>query len=140
MDTSSKRLKQLVLGFYALASLGIFVIWIINLLNGAWEQGIFAYQLTGSIPVFHLAAEFLMALVTLAGITGLAANRRWGRSVFLLGVGMFTYSAINAFGWALHNDLAQGIPMILSVLFVIPALVYALNEKPSTDPSPELDS
>ncbi len=131
MNSPSKRLKQWVLGFYTLSSLGVFVIWTLNLLDDAWEQSIFTYQLTGNIPIFHLAAEFLMALVTLSGILGLAANRRWGRCIFLLGVGMFTYSAVNSFGWALHNNLAQGIPMILSALFVIPALVYVLSENPA---------
>lgn len=130
MKTVSKTWKRVVLGFYALASLGIFALWTLNLARGAWEQGIFKYQLTGNIPVFHLTAEFLMALITLAGILGLAANRRWGQLVFVLGIGMFLYSAINSFGWALHNDLAQGIPMILSALFAIPALVYLLRARP----------
>ncbi|MBS3750760.1 MAG: hypothetical protein KGY39_04540, partial [Anaerolineales bacterium] len=50
--------------------------------------------------------------------------KRWGAGVFLLGVGMFSYSALNSLGWAVVNDPLQGLPMGLTLiagLFAIPS-------------------
>jgi hypothetical protein len=107
-------LRSLIFGFWILLSLSIFALWIASFASGkTWEEGLFVYQ-NGNIPIFHLIAECGMAATVLAGIVAWLCNARWGRFVTIFGAGMFGYSAINSFGWALHNSPALTLPMILT--------------------------
>ncbi|MBS3754050.1 MAG: hypothetical protein KGY46_11795 [Anaerolineales bacterium] len=123
---NSKFSKQIIPGFFVLDSLAVLGLWAMNLSQGAFAQGIWTPQAETSLPVMHLAAEFLMASVTLTGAVGMWSGKRWGAGVFLLGVGMFSYSALNSLGWAVVNDPVQGIPMGLTLIAV---LVAALSLK-----------
>lgn len=121
-----KRLKRCILGFFILDSLAIFGLWAMNLSRGAFPHGILTPQAETSLPVLHLTAEFLMAGITLAGAMGMWFERRWGKGLFLLGLGMFLYSAVNSLGWAVVNDPVQGIPMgltLIAVLLAIPSFI-----------------
>ena len=103
-----------------LNSIAIFVLWAVTLAQGqGWERGLFVYQ-NGNIPVFHLAAECVMACVTLLGLIAWLRRRSWGPSTALIGAGMFGYSAINSLGWALHNQVALALPMLLSLAALPP--------------------
>ena len=51
----------------------------------------------------------------------------WG--VTLVGLGMFTYSVINALGWAVINDPVQGIPMILTVVLAVFAVPHLIRRE-----------
>jgi hypothetical protein len=112
------RWKLLLTGLLLLNCLGIFWIWGTALDEGAFAEGIFTYQMEGNIPIFHLAAEFGMAILTAIGLIGWWRNRAWGRAILMLGLGMFTYSAINSMGWALVNDFVLVIPMVFTLLLV----------------------
>lgn len=87
---------------------GIAGLWAVSL-PGAFDQGLASYvgtPDTGSIPLFHVVAEGLMAATSL--VAGLAVLRdlRSGRPLALVAGGMLVYSSINASGWLLHNQPA----------------------------------
>ena len=122
----TRAFRRIVLACWLLDGLAVLALWIATFATGrAWEQGLFVYQ-NGNIPLFHVVAECLMALVTLLGVLAWIAKKRWGRLLALVGAGMFGYSAINSMGWAIHNAPALAIPMALSLaglplLFVLAA-------------------
>jgi hypothetical protein len=126
---ASGRVERILLALVAIDCLAVVAIWKANLAGGAFPAGLFAYQLEGTVPIFHLTAEFLMAGVTVVGLLGLWRRRAWGPVVLLLGLGMFAYSAINALGWALHNDPSTAVPMFATLLLVallVPTMVRRL--------------
>ena len=116
------KFKKLILILLVIASLGVFIIWGMNLASGAFPEGILVGSQETSLPIFHLAAEFLMAIATLVGIVGIWRRKHWGNGLTLFGMGMFTYSAINSMGWTVLNDPVQSIPMAFTLLVVIAAL------------------
>ena len=118
--------RRILAGILVLLSLAVFAFQGMNVMTRAFGN-VLVYQREGNIPIFHLVAECLMATVTLAGAVGLWQGVRWGSNVALLGLGMFTYSAINSFGWALHNDMTQGIPMIVTVVVAAFAAPYLIR-------------
>ena len=124
-----EKFKKIVLILLVIASLGVFVIWGMNLAGGAFPQGVFAGSQETSLPIFHLVAEFLMAVVTLMGVFGFWRRKSWGSGLTLFGMGMFTYSAINSMGWTVLNDPIQSIPMGFTLLVVIAALPILTSEK-----------
>jgi hypothetical protein len=117
-----EKFKKAVVILLVIASLGIFIIWGMNLLGGAFPGGVFVGSEETSLPIFHLVAEFLMAVVTLIGVIGIWRRKPWGNGLTLFGMGMFTYSAINSMGWTVLNDPIQSIPMGFTLLVVIAAL------------------
>ena len=119
--------KSAALILLVIASLGIFIIWGMNLLGGAFPEGILVGSQETSLPIFHLAAEFLMAVITLVGVFGIWRRKPWGNGLTLFGMGMFTYSAINSMGWAVLNDPIQSIPMGFTLLVVIASLPTLLR-------------
>ena len=48
---------------------------------------------------FHLAAEFLTAMALIAAGTSLLAGAPWGRSLYLIAVGMLFYTSIVSPGY-----------------------------------------
>lgn len=54
---------------------------------------------------YHLIAEFLTAILLLAGGVGLYANRGWGFHVWLIAVGMLLYTVIVSAGY--YADLGD---------------------------------
>jgi len=116
------KLLIILLVLLFLLSLAIFAIWGLNFASGAFAKGIFLGQEEISLPVFHLAAEFLMAGITMAGVIGLWRAKKWGHGLTVFGMGMFTYSAINSMGWAVINDPVQAIPMGITLIVVLIAL------------------
>lgn len=117
-----EKFKKAVLTLLVIVSLGVFIIWGMNLSGGAFPEGIFVGSEETSLPIFHLVAEFLMAVVTLIGVIGIWQKKPWGNGLTLFGMGMFTYSAINSMGWTVLNDPIQSIPMGFTLLVVIEAL------------------
>jgi len=117
-----EKFKRIILVLLVISSLGVFIIWGMNLTGGAFPEGVFVGSQETSLPIFHLAVEFLMALVTLVGVIGIWRNKPLGNGLTLFGMGMFTYSAINSMGWTVLNDPIQFIPMVFTLLVVIAAL------------------
>lgn len=118
------RLGPVLLVLLALDAAGVIGIWIASLRQGAFEQGLFTYQLEGNVPIFHLAAEFGMALATFFAVAGWAADRAWARPLLPFALGMLSYAAVNSLGWALHNDVATAAPMLATL--VLAALTMTL--------------
>ena len=119
---------RLIAAFLVLAGIAVFAIWGMNLAGGAFANGLFVYG-DGNYPILHLAAEFLMAGITLAGAIGWWAGIRWGRGLTLFGLGMFVYSSINSLGWALYNNPLVAIPMILTLSVAAFAVPYLMRHE-----------
>lgn len=121
--------RAIFIGVFTLLSLAVYAIWVANFVTGAASL---AHALTPStetgIPLFHYVAEFLMATITLVGLLGLWRRASWGYGLTLVGLGMFGYSALNALGWAVVNDMRQGIPMIVAIVAVLVAIPYLIRE------------
>lgn len=126
-----QKMKNLLLVLLLILSLAIFGIWGVNFAAGAFPDGVFAGQQETSLPIFHLAAEFLMAALTMVGVFGFWRKKHWAKGLTLFGMGMFTYSAINAMGWALINDPVQAIPMGITLVVVAAGLPFFIKYKPS---------
>lgn len=124
-----EKFKKTILILLVIASLGIFIIWGMNLADGAFPEGVLVGSQETSLPIFHLVAEFLMAIVTLIGVFGIWGRKPWGNGLTLFGMGMFTYSAINSMGCTFLNDPIQSIPMGFTLLVVIAALPILIREK-----------
>jgi len=113
------RLGPVLLVLLALDAVGVIGLWIVSLRQGAFERGLFPYQLEGTVPIFHLAAEFGMALATLFAVAGWAAGRAWARPLLPFALGMLSYAAVNALGWALHNDVTTALPMLATLVLAV---------------------
>jgi hypothetical protein len=109
------RLPATLVALLALDAVAILALWAGSLRSGAFEQGVFAYQLEGTVPFFHLAAELGMAVAVLVGSAGWLAAARWSLPVLTFAAGMLSYGAVNALGWALHNDVAMAVPMAVTL-------------------------
>lgn len=126
----SPRLRPWLLAIVAIDGLAIIAIWAVNLARGAFQEGILAYQPQGAVPIYHLIAELSMALALLTAVPGWATGRTWARAVLPFGLGMGTYNAVNALGWAFHNDPATAIPMLATIVLALPVLVAMIRSEP----------
>jgi hypothetical protein len=128
MDMEDRpRVITLLLFLLGLDSLAVIGIWAVNLNSQVFPGGIWSVQQEISLPALHLAAEGIMAGVTLAGVLGTWKEAGWGRGILLFGLGMFAYSAVNSLGWAVVNDPGQGIPMILTLVMIAGAAPYLIR-------------
>jgi uncharacterized membrane protein len=135
----SPRLRPWLLALVALDGLAIIAIWAVNLAQGAFDEGILTYQLQGTVPLYHLIAELTMALVLLTAVLGWATGRGWARAVLPFGLGMGTYAAINALGWAFHNDPVTAVPVLVTIVLavlVVTAMSRSRRERRSDGPTP----
>lgn len=130
----SPGLRPWLLAIVALDGLAVIAIWAVNIARGAFEEGIFSYQLQGAVPIYHLVAELSMALVLLTAVFGWATGRAWARAVLPFGLGMATYAAVNALGWAFHNDPATAVPMLVTIVLALPVLAAMIRT--GTEPRP----
>jgi len=127
------RLPALLVGLLALDALAVLAIWGLSLAGGAFEEGLFAYQLEGTVPIFHLTAEIGMAVAALVGVVGWLRRAAWATPVLTFAAGMLAYGAVNALGWALHNDPATAIPMAVTVVlagWLLAARIRASTPRP----------
>jgi hypothetical protein len=49
--------------------------------------------------MFHIAAEFATSFALIAAAIGMLANRKWGRDIYFLGLGLLAYALINSPGY-----------------------------------------
>jgi hypothetical protein len=124
-----QKIRTILLILLFISSLAVFGIWGINLASGAFPDGLFVGSQETSLPIFHLVAEFLMAAITLIGVSGIMRRKPWGKGITLFGMGMFTYSAVNSMGWTVINDPIQSVPMVITLLVVIAALPLFVSKK-----------
>lgn len=123
----ARSIPRLLTALVALEGLGVLAIWVGSLRAGAFSEGWFAYQLQGTVPFFHLAAEVGMAIVALVGVVGWLAAARWSTPVLTFAVGMMAYGAVNSLGWALHNDVAMAAPMAITLATAVWLLVVLVH-------------
>ncbi len=100
------------------------------LMIGQWIM----FIATGQVPEleaepvrisFHLAAEFLTAILLVIGGLGLFTRRRWGLSLFFVAMGMLLYTIIVSPGYfAQLGDF--GFVGMFAVLFVLTVVLIAL--------------
>jgi hypothetical protein len=127
------RVPALLVGLLALDAFAILAIWGLALAGGAFEEGLFAYQLEGTVPIFHLTAEIGMAVAALVGVVGWLRRAAWATPVLTFAAGMLTYGAVNALGWALHNDPATAVPMGITLVlagWLLAARIRAATPRP----------
>jgi hypothetical protein len=106
--------------------LAIFGVWSMLLRKRPFPKGILVYQTEGTIPVFHLTAEFAMAAITIVGAAGWLVGASWGPMVVIFGLGLFAYSCVNSMGWALHNSKSLAVPMIATFIIAMVVVPYLI--------------
>lgn len=87
---------------------------------GMWSMIIMTGGITeGPVEIsFHLASEFLMAILLLISGIGLLSGKMYGRKLFLISNGMLIYSVLNAAGYyGQSGDIAMTI--MFSAIFTI---------------------
>jgi len=67
---------------------------------------------------FHLVAEFATAIGLFVGSTGLLTNRPWGRSAYLLAMGMLLYTVIVSPGYFAQKSQWAFVSMFLVVFLL----------------------
>ncbi|MFX1568262.1 MAG: hypothetical protein ACFFCV_07830 [Promethearchaeota archaeon] len=72
---------------------------------------------------FHLAAEFITAVVLIIGGIGFLMNQPWGLAIFFIAIGMAIYSTINAAGF--YGQLKDWPMFITLMVFSIFSLLIA---------------
>ena len=72
---------------------------------------------------FHLAAEFLTAVVLIVGGIGFIISQPWGLAIFFIAIGMAIYSTINAAGF--YGQLKDWPMFIILIAFSIFSLLIA---------------
>ncbi|MFW9901630.1 MAG: hypothetical protein ACFFDY_10100 [Candidatus Thorarchaeota archaeon] len=72
---------------------------------------------------FHLAAEFLTAVVLIIGGIGFIMSQPWGLAIFFIAIGMAIYSTINAAGF--YGQLKDWPMFIILMVFSIFSLLIA---------------
>jgi hypothetical protein len=116
----------LLISLLIISGLAMFGVWAKLLPKRPFPEGLLAYQMDGMVPAFHLAAEFMMAAITIVGAIGWAVGAAWGPVVAVFGLGFFTYSSINSLGWALHNSKSLAIPMIIIPVVAAGTVPYVI--------------
>ncbi|MCF8381364.1 MAG: hypothetical protein K9H49_17455 [Bacteroidales bacterium] len=122
--------NRLIPIFMFLLGIGIFFIWIADMLKGKFAgQGNFFKWREGENMLWpHIFAEFLTAGLLILSAAGLFFTFIWALKLSLLSFGAVIYSSINSSAWVLAEKkrLPYGIPMwigltgsIISVLILI---------------------
>jgi hypothetical protein len=90
---------------------------------GQWSL----FLVTGQVPelktepvriLFHIVAEFVTATTLIVGGVGLLTGSTWGRSVYLLGMGMLLYTLIVSPGYYAEKRVWPFVGMFAVVLIV----------------------
>ena len=109
------RLPRWLVAMLALEGIGVLALWAASLRADAFGDGLFAYQLQGTVPILHVSAEVGMAAALLVGAIGAVRSARWSTPVLTFAAGMLAYGAVNSLGWALHNDAILLLPMAIAL-------------------------
>ena len=117
----------LLISLLIISGLAVFGVWAKLLQKRPFPEGLLAYRMDGMVPAFHLAAEFMMAAITMVGAIGWATGAAWGPVVAVFGLGFFAYSSINSLGWALHNSKPLAIPMVTTAVVAAGTVPYVIT-------------
>ncbi len=108
-----------------LIGLAIIAYWVDFTYRGNMPQGLWTME-NNQYIVFHQAAEYLMALLAIAGGLGLLAGRGWGMATSLVALGALLYTSINSLAYSLGSAPALT-PIFLAVLGVVLLCFVALH-------------
>ncbi|MFA6450671.1 MAG: hypothetical protein WCX65_14450 [bacterium] len=102
-------------GIYSL-SVGVImaIVWVIYFLTGS----VMGAKPAGSGLGFHIAAEFLTAFALSAAGIGLLVNRKWGRDLYFLGLGLLIYALVNSPGYYMNGPGGIFILAVFAMSFV----------------------
>ena len=92
-------------------------------------QGVAAWRGPRALPavlLLHLIGEWLMATLPAIGAVAWWQGRRWGHGLLLLGLGAATYASVNAIGWALVNQPALAIGMVVGLLIALGTCAFLI--------------
>jgi len=79
---------------------------------------------------FHLFSEFLMAVLCITGGYYLLARKPIGKQINLIGLGLISYSVLNAAGYyGQNNDYSMMVMFIILFLFTTLSLILLINLK-----------
>jgi hypothetical protein len=71
--------------------------------------------------VFHLAAEFMTAVVIIAAGTAVLQRKPWAPRVYYLASGMLIYTVINSAGYFMQ--LGEWLPVVMFALLLLLSVV-----------------
>jgi hypothetical protein len=97
-----------------LAGIGIIAYWVVYVMGGNMPQGLWTV-VGGQYIAYHQAAEFVMALLAIAGGFGLLLGRGWGMATSLAALGALLYTSINSLANSVRNAPSLT-PVFLAVL------------------------
>lgn len=113
-DRPSGLLVSLLISWAGLAA----VVELVTLAGLGWSRATSASPLR-MLPIFHLSAEWLMAVLPAVGGMAWWREHRWGPALVLFGFGTWIYAVANATSWAVVNE------PILLVNFAVSLFVVA---------------
>ena len=125
-------IKRGLVVFFVGCSLAVLAYWPWVWAQDAFAEGVLAVQQQGAVPLSHISAELLMALVTLVAAGAWARKLPWGAPLLLFGLGMFAYGTLNALGWALYESPPLAVLMALVLggsLLALPRLIHDLTRR-----------
>ena len=106
-----------------MAFAAIYAIVVGCMMIGQWSR----FLITGQVPelktepvriLFHLIAEFATACALIVGGVSLLTGSNWGRSLYLLAMGMLLYTLIVSPGYYAHKRVWPLVGMFAVVLIV----------------------
>ncbi len=106
---------------------GIFAVILGSSMLGQWNM----FYLSGNIPelktepvyfAFHITLEVITALILIAAGIGLLKEWKWGKNLFLIGMGMVFYAMVNAAGYFAQQGKVMFI-VVFAALVVAGAVI-----------------
>lgn len=107
-----------------LVGFSMVIIWLILFVGGGDEEMLVSLEATPIEMGVHIAAELITAAVLIAVGLGLLKSQAWSKTWFFFGIGLLSYSVINAAGfYSQRGDLVFagvfGVILILGVSFSV---------------------
>ncbi len=109
-------LKKVKAIYSIVISISVIGMWGMTILTGGIVEGLFEVS-------FHLASEFLMAILLLLGGIGLLRGKAYGKKLYILSNGMLIYSVLNAAGYFGERDNVASTVMFLLILLITSLLL-----------------
>jgi hypothetical protein len=97
------------------------------------------FLLSGSVPelktepvriAFHLAAEFLTAVVLIVSGAGVLAAKPWAQTLLLVGLGMLVYTSIVSPGYFAQRGQMGLVGMFAAILVLTCAAIVSVLRHP----------
>lgn len=113
--------RKITAVYSIIIGISVLGMWSMTILTGGIEEG----------PVeisFHLASEFLMAILLLIGGIESLRGKTYGRKLFLISNGMLIYSVLNAAGYFGQRGNIPMMIMFLAIFIISSGLLLSKEE------------